>query len=196
MDSQTAHRLRVQLAEQLRQQLTIGAPTNADERTLRQPTPQLRAKKVIVKLFLRHPLHAKLYLFFRNDPISPIVAYLGSSIPTFAGLSAQDELNVAVLGQDARVKLKQWFEDRWNDRLCVAIANELLQITEDRWAREALIPPGPRLSQNGLTSIPRSPRRPRRGCPPAPPNRRTASGRGRRAVVVRRSPCVERSRIE
>ena len=141
MDNQTAHRLRVQLAEQLRQQLTIGAPTNADERTLRQLAAQLRAKKVVVKLFLRHPLHAKLYLLFRNDPINPIIGYLGSSNLTFAGLSAQGELNVDVLDQDATVKLKKWFEDRWNDRFCVDITDELLQIIEESWAREALIPP-------------------------------------------------------
>ena len=141
MDNQTAHRLRVQLAEQLRQQLTIGAPTNADERTLRQLAAQLRAKKVVVKLFLRHPLHAKLYLLFRNDPINPIVGFLGSSNLTFAGLSSQGELNMDVLDQDATVKLKQWFEDRWNDRFCVDITDELLQIIEDSWAREAPIPP-------------------------------------------------------
>ncbi len=141
IDNQTAHRLKVQLAEQLRQQLTIGAPTNADERTLRQLAYQLRAKKVIVKLFLRHPLHAKLYLLFRDDPINPIVGYLGSSNLTFAGLSAQGELNVDVLDQDATVKLKQWFEDRWNDKFCVDITDELIQIIEESWAREALIPP-------------------------------------------------------
>ena len=141
MDNQTAHRLRVQLAEQLRQQLTIGAPTNADERTLRQLAAQLRAKKVIVKLFLRHPLHAKLYLLFRNDPINPIVGYLGSSNLTFAGLAGQGELNVDVLDHDSALKLKGWFEDRWNDRFCVDVTDELLQIIEDSWAREALIPP-------------------------------------------------------
>ena len=141
IDNQAAHRLRVQLAEQLREQLTIGAPTNADERTLRRLAAQLRAKKVVAKLFLRHPLHAKLYLLFRDDPVNPIVGYLGSSNLTFAGLAGQGELNVDVLDQDATMKLKQWFEDRWNDRFCVDITDELLQIIEESWAREALIPP-------------------------------------------------------
>ena len=141
VDNQTAHRLRVQLAEQLRRQLTMGAPTNSDERTLRQLAAQLRAGKVIVKLFLRHPLHAKLYLLFRDDPVNPIVGYLGSSNLTFAGLSGQGELNVDVLDHDAALKLKKWFEDRWNDRFCVDITSELVRIIEESWAREALIPP-------------------------------------------------------
>ena len=141
IDNQAAHRLRLQLAEQLRQQLTIGVPTNADERTLRQLAAQLRAKKVVVKLFLRHPLHAKLYLLFRDDPVSPIVGYLGSSNLTFAGLAGQGELNVDVLDQDAALKLTEWFEDRWNDRFCIDITSEIVQILDESWAREALIAP-------------------------------------------------------
>ena len=46
-----------------------------------------------------------------------------------------------VLDQDACQKLAGWFEDRWNDRWCVDISDELATIIEESWARERLIPP-------------------------------------------------------
>jgi superfamily II DNA or RNA helicase len=141
MDNQTATRLKKNLAEEFRQQLMFGAPTNQDEIGLRRLATQIRSKKVIVKLFLRHPLHAKLYLLFRPDPVSPTVGYLGSSNLTFAGLSEQGELNIDVLDQDACNKLAHWFEDRWNDRWCLDISKELIEIIEESWAREIVIPP-------------------------------------------------------
>lgn len=141
MDNKTAHGIRVQLAAQLREQLVIGAPTNEDEDGLRNLAAQLRSRKVVVRLHLRHPLHAKLYLLHRDDPSSPIVGYLGSSNLTLAGLSGQGELNVDVLDSDATLKLQQWFEDRWSDRFSVDVTDELRQIIDESWAREALIPP-------------------------------------------------------
>ena len=68
MDNQTALRCRRKLADEFRNQLMLGAPTNPDEAGLRRLARQIKARKVIVKLFLRHPLHAKLYLLFRPDP--------------------------------------------------------------------------------------------------------------------------------
>jgi superfamily II DNA or RNA helicase len=141
IDNQTALRLKKRLADEFHEQLTVGTPTNEDEACLRRLAAQIKAKKVVVKLFLRHALHAKLYLLFRPDPINPIVSYLGSSNLTLAGLSGQGELNVDVLDHDACQKLARWFEDRWTDRWCVDISDELVEIIEESWAREALIPP-------------------------------------------------------
>jgi phosphatidylserine/phosphatidylglycerophosphate/cardiolipin synthase-like enzyme len=80
---------------------------------------RLRSGKVVVKLFLRHPLHAKLYLLFRPDPNNPVTGLLGSSNLTLSGLSKQGELNVDVLDHDATQKLAKWFDERWVDRWCL-----------------------------------------------------------------------------
>ncbi len=136
IDLTQAARLKRQAAEEFRRQLTHGAPNNADEAGLRHLAKQIREQKVVVKLFLRHPLHAKLYLLYRNDPINPIVGYLGSSNLTFSGLSKQGELNVDVLDGDASQKLAKWFEDRWADKFCLDISEELIQVLEESWASE------------------------------------------------------------
>jgi len=141
IDNQTALRLKKKLAEDFREQLTRGVPTNEDEAGLRRLASQIKAGKVVVKLFLRHSLHAKLYLLFRPDPINPIIGYLGSSNLTFPGLSGQGELNIDVLDHDATNKLSKWFEDRWTDRWCLDISAELVQIIEESWAREEVVPP-------------------------------------------------------
>lgn len=141
VDNQTAIRLKKRLAEEFRHQLTLGVPTNEDEAGLRRLAAQIVAKKVVVKLFLRHPLHAKLYLLFRPDPISPTVGYLGSSNLTLAGLSRQGELNVDVVDSDACNKLVNWFEDRWKDKFCLDISDELVEIIKQSWAGPEPVPP-------------------------------------------------------
>lgn len=141
IDNKAAAGIRKKLAEEFKEQLTIGIPTDADEAGLRKLSRQIKEKKVVIKLYLRYPLHAKLYLLFRNDNINPIIGYLGSSNLTLAGLSKQGELNIDVLDHDAAEKLKKWFEDRWEDHWCIDISEELAEIIDNSWAADRLISP-------------------------------------------------------
>ncbi len=141
LDNSTIIRFKKKIAAEFKDQLTIGAPTNEDEAGLRRLSHQLKTKKLVIKLFLAHPLHAKLYLVHRNDPNSPIVGFLGSSNLTLAGLRKQGELNVDVLDHDACNKLQKWFDDRWKDYGCIDISKELAEIIDNSWAREELIAP-------------------------------------------------------
>jgi len=141
ISNQVVIRLKRRLAVDFRAQLAFGAPSDEDEAGLRRLSAQLKARKVVVKLFLRHQLHAKLYLSFRQDPVNPIIGFLGSSNLTLAGLSHQGELNVDVLDHDATQKLARWFEERWDDHWCVDITKELIQVIDESWAALDALPP-------------------------------------------------------
>jgi len=141
IDNQTVILIKKRLAQEFKDQLTIGIPTEDDERGLRRLSDQIRKGKVVVKLFLRHSLHAKLYLCFRDDKINPIIGYVGSSNLTLSGLSLQGELNVDVLDKDASNKLSKWFNDRWDDKFCIDISLELAEIIDTSWAADKLLEP-------------------------------------------------------
>jgi len=141
IDNATARRLKMQFAAHLREQITLGIPTGADEAGLRRLARQLRAKQLVVKLFLPYPLHAKLYLLFRDDINNPITGFVGSSNLTMSGLSKQGELNVDVLDHLATQKLSNWFSARWEDRWALDVSEDLATIIETSWARTAGIPP-------------------------------------------------------
>jgi len=141
IDNKKALELKKRLAQELKDQLCIGIPTNADEQGLRRLRGQIIAGKVVVKLFLAYPLHAKLYLAFRDDQINPIIGFVGSSNLTLAGLLKQGELNIDVLDKDSAKKLSDWFNARWEERWCFDISQELAEIIDTSWASEKLLPP-------------------------------------------------------
>ncbi|TXH60573.1 MAG: NgoFVII family restriction endonuclease [Bacteroidia bacterium] len=141
IDQAEAVKIKKRLAQEFKEQITIGTPSESDEKALRLLSKQMKSGKVVVKLHLRYPLHAKLYLAYSNDRRVPVVGFLGSSNLTLAGLSKQGELNIDVLEQDAANKLADWFNDRWQDRWCIDITNELVEIIDNSWATEELRKP-------------------------------------------------------
>lgn len=141
VDNRKVIHLRKRIAQEFRHQLALGVPNDEEEKALRKLSAQIKAKKLVVKLFLKHSLHAKLYLVHRHDAHSPTVGFLGSSNLTLSGLAYQGELNVDVLDHDACDKLQQWFDDRWSDHWCIDISEELAALIDESWARETQPPP-------------------------------------------------------
>lgn len=129
------------IAEDFKQQLLIGVPTAKDEQTLRYLSAQLKSGKLCVKLYLKYPLHAKLYVSHTNSRTYPHMALMGSSNLTYSGLKGNGELNADFLDSDHAKKLANWFDDRWNDRMCLDITDQLIQIIDESWAGEKVIPP-------------------------------------------------------
>lgn len=80
LDQAEAVKLKKRLAQEFKDQLTIGIPSETDEKALRKLSQQMKDKKVVVKLHLRHSLHAKLYLAYSNDKRVPIVGFLGNTV--------------------------------------------------------------------------------------------------------------------
>lgn len=142
VDNQKKLQCKMEIARNFRKQLLLGLPTKQDEATLRRLATQLKSRKVVVKLYLREPLHAKLYIgYCPSNTMNPITALMGSSNLTFAGLTGNGELNAVFSDEDQNVKFSQWFDKRWNDRTNVDITDELAKVIDESWAGERTIPP-------------------------------------------------------
>ncbi len=140
-DSEFVRSQKIKIARDFRKQLQLGLPSKKDELTLRRLSQQLKDGKVAVKLYLREPLHAKLYLAHRNDDFTPMVGLMGSSNLTYAGLTGNGELNAEFADSDQCKKLDRWFCDRWDDKFCVDITKELIDVIDNSWAGVQDIPP-------------------------------------------------------
>ena len=135
VDSETAQKWRKRVASDFRRQLTLGVPTSADEEGLKILRQQLVDGKVCVKLHLRHPLHAKLYLAYRpEDTSNPIMSIMGSSNLTFGGMTRNGELNAEFGDYHDNQKYAKWFNVRWDDTYSFDITKDLIEVLDASWA--------------------------------------------------------------
>lgn len=136
-DSEEVKQCKRQISAEFRRQLVCGVPSSQDEWALRRLSAQLKQGKVTVKLHLREPLHAKLYLAYRpEDNFNPIQSIMGSSNLTYSGLTRQGELDAEFGDHDDGVKFSKWFDARWEDRFSINLSDELASIIDESWAGE------------------------------------------------------------
>ena len=141
-DTEQVRKCKRQMAVEFKKQLVVGVPTKVDEVALQKLSKQMKDHKVCVKLFARYPLHAKLYLAHRpDDSFNPIMAMMGSSNLTYAGLNANGELDAEFADRDDAKKLADWFDKRWEDNFCIDITEDLIKIIDESWASDVDIPP-------------------------------------------------------
>lgn len=142
LDSKYVLQAKRQIAQEFRRQLVLGLPDKQSEQTLQHLSEQMKNGKVCVKLYLNGSLHAKLYLAYRpNDARMPVDAIMGSSNLTFPGLNTQGELNAPFPQQVYTDILRKWFDDRWNERLCIDITDDLVDAIDHSWAAATGYPP-------------------------------------------------------
>ena len=160
IDSETVQRAKRRIVEDFKKQLVIGVPTKEDEKALKDLAEQLRLGKVVVKLYLKTQLHAKLYLAYRpGDNFNPIQSLMGSSNLTFSGLKGQGELDAEIADSTNAKILADWFDDKWNEKYCIDISEELWKVLENSWACKDVSPyqiylkTAYHLSQEARTSI-------------------------------------------
>lgn len=80
---------------------------------------------------------------------------MGSSNLTYSGFTGQGELNADFTDSDHVQKLANWFDDRWNDRFCLDITQELIKVIDESWASEQIPPHTTYTSRLHITSVKR-----------------------------------------
>jgi superfamily II DNA or RNA helicase len=93
--------------------------------------------KVKVRLYTKHRLHSKAYIFkYKRETAeqtrSEGIAIVGSSNLTLAGFTQSTELNVYVRGNENFKEINRWFEDLWNES--EDFSKELLETIDNSWA--------------------------------------------------------------
>lgn len=113
------------------------------EERLRRLCRLIKEGKVKIKLYTKHPLHAKAYIFKHKDNIAKAsaaegIGIIGSSNLTISGFHHNTELNTYVRGQKNFEEMNAWFDELWKD--ADDFEQELTLRIEESWALKTVNP--------------------------------------------------------
>ena len=129
LDNRTAHSFKEQVLDSFKHQLTLGVPSIDDEKSLHQLGLQLKSKRLVVKLYLPAPIRYNFYLL--KSEYKALGGFLGSNL-TFMGMVKDESENFEAIAYE---KYDCQFQERWSDRWCVDLSEDILKIIEASWAR-------------------------------------------------------------
>lgn len=113
------------------------------ETNIKRLSELIRNGKVQVKVYTKHPLHAKAYIFkYKKEGADAAraegISIVGSSNLTISGFHHNTELNTYVRGQNNYEELNKWFDELWNE--AVPFENALVECLEESWALKTVNP--------------------------------------------------------
>ena len=122
LDNRTADKLKEQVLNSFRHQLTLGVPTIIDEQSLHHLSLHLSSKRLVIKLYLPAPIRQNFYLIENQE--QTLRSFLGTNL-TFIDLEDDES---EIFEDNDYEKYAHKFQERWNDRWCVDITNDILRI--------------------------------------------------------------------
>jgi len=113
------------------------------EKKLVKLSELIKTGKVKIKLYTRHPLHAKAYVFKYKKNIASAsasegIGIVGSSNLTMSGFYHNTELNTYVRGQKNYEELNEWFDKLWEE--AVDFEEVISYKIEESWALKTVNP--------------------------------------------------------
>ena len=138
---------RNKLKDKVRERITANLQalphTAQRQREIRKLVELITQKKVRIKVYTRHPLHAKAYIFKYRAAIASAAAsegigVIGSSNLTISGFYHNTELNTYVRGQKNYEEMNGWFDRLWEE--AVSFEETLKEMFEESWALKTVNP--------------------------------------------------------
>lgn len=136
-------RVKTEVADAIVKNLEALPHSLERETNIKRLSELIRAGKVQVKVYTKHPLHAKAYIFkYKKEGADAAraegISIVGSSNLTISGFHHNTELNTYVRGQNNYEELNKWFDELWDE--AVPFENALVARLEESWALKTVNP--------------------------------------------------------
>ena len=118
-----------------RKTLEYMPQSEKDKAAVEKLASLMRRKKLLVRVYTREQLHAKVYILEEIGGTEKTYVFIGSSNLSISGIRDHAELNLRTEHPAETRQMLDWFERHWNDLGTQDFTAELADIISESWAR-------------------------------------------------------------